>query len=64
MDKLKKQKKKLTKKKTFEKIAWYDWYDSLIGYVLKPLKVFLKPRIIVNQNFAKLRLKVKRSLII
>ena len=34
MDKLKKQKKKLTKKKTFEKIAWYDWYDSLINYVL------------------------------
>ena len=30
----KKKKKKLTKKKTFEKIAWYDWYDSLINYVL------------------------------
>ena len=28
------EKKELTKKRTFTKNTWYDWYDSLINFIL------------------------------
>ena len=36
MDKL--EKKELTKKRTFPKNTWYDWYDWLINYIPEPIK--------------------------
>ena len=36
MDKFKE--KEMMKKKTFEKNCWYNWYDWLINYILKPIK--------------------------
>ena len=37
MDKLEK-KKELTKKRTFTKNKWYDWYDWLINCIPEPIK--------------------------
>ena len=34
MDKF--EKKELTKKRTFTKNTWWDWYDWLINYVAEP----------------------------
>ena len=31
-------KKELTKKRTFAKNVWYDWYDWLINYIPEPAK--------------------------
>ena len=31
-------KKELTKKKTFTKIPWYEWYNWLINYIPEPIK--------------------------
>ena len=36
MDKF--EEKEITKKRTFAKKAWQDWYDWLINYILNPLK--------------------------
>ena len=36
MDKF--EKKELTKKRTFTKNIWYDWYNWLIKYIPEPLK--------------------------
>ena len=36
MDKF--EKKELTKKKTFRKNTWYDWYDRLISYIPEPMQ--------------------------
>ena len=36
MDKF--QKKELTKKRTFTKKTWYNWYDWLINYISEPIK--------------------------
>ena len=32
------EKKELTKKRTFIKNTWYDWYDLLIKYIPEPIK--------------------------
>ena len=36
MDEL--EKKELTKKRTFPRNTWYDWYDWLINYIPEPIK--------------------------
>ena len=36
-----KKKKELTKKGTFTKSTWYNWYDWLINYIPEPIKKLL-----------------------
>ena len=31
-------KKELTRKRTFTKNVWYDWYDRLINYISESIK--------------------------
>ena len=42
--------KQLTKKITFAKKTWYDWYDWLINYIPEPM-------ITENQNVSRNNLK-------
>ena len=67
------KKKKTNKEKTFTKNMWHDQHDWLINYIPRPTKepwlvfelspnyVFLKPRIILNQNVSKLRMEMERN---
>ena len=32
------KRKELTKKRTFVKNVWYNWYDCLINYIPEPTK--------------------------
>ena len=44
------EKEELTKKRTFAKIMWYDWYDWLINYLLEPIKKFQKNLQVILSN--------------
>ena len=44
------EKEEITKKRTFAKIMWYDWYDWLINYLLKPMKKFQKNLQVILSN--------------
>ena len=35
------EKKELTKKRTFTKYAWYDWYGWLINYIPELIKKYV-----------------------